>query len=79
MIWTSGGLDKLEVYRRLGVREVWFYERGALSFFGLRGDRYEPLGRSELLPGVDPELFSRCMAEPTQAAAVRALRAEMHK
>lgn len=21
---TSSGLDKLEVYRRLGVREVWF-------------------------------------------------------
>jgi len=77
VIWTSGGIDKLEVYRRLGVREVWFYERGALSFFELRGDRYDALARSELLPGVDPELFTRCMAEPTQAAAVRALRAAM--
>jgi hypothetical protein len=26
VIWTSGGIDKLEVYRKLGVREVWYYE-----------------------------------------------------
>ncbi len=77
VVWTSGGIDKLEIYRRLGVREVWFYERGTLRFFALRGDRYEALLGSELLPGVDPELFIRCMAEPTQAAAVRALRAAL--
>jgi Uma2 family endonuclease len=36
VIWTRGGIDKLEVYRKLGVREVWFYERGSLRFFALR-------------------------------------------
>jgi Uma2 family endonuclease len=77
VIWTSGGIDKLEVYRKLGVREVWFYERGTLRFFMLRGDNYEAAPRSELLPGVDPELFVRCMAEPKQADAVRALRAAL--
>lgn len=77
VIWTSGGIDKLEVYRKLGVREVWFYERGALRFFVLRGEQYEPAARSELLLGFDKELFIRCMAEPTQADAVRALRAAL--
>lgn len=24
VVWTSGGLDKLDVYRKLGVREVWY-------------------------------------------------------
>lgn len=74
VIWTTGGINKLEVYRKLGVSEVWFYERGNLRFFVLRGEQYEPVARSELLPGVDPELFIRCMAEPTQSDAVGALR-----
>jgi Uma2 family endonuclease len=77
VIWTSGGINKLEIYRKLGVREVWFFERGTLRFFALRTDQYELITHSELLPGVDPDLFIRCMAEPTQAAAVRALRAEL--
>jgi Uma2 family endonuclease len=77
VIWTTGGIDKLEVYRKLGVSEVWFYERGNLRFFVLRGEQYEPVARSELLPSVEPELFIRCMAEPTQSDAVRALRRAM--
>lgn len=77
VIWTAGGINKLEVYRKLGVREVWFYERGTLQFFALRSEQYQLIARSELLPGVDPELFIRCMAEPSQVAAVRALRAEL--
>ena len=79
VIWTSGGLDKLEIYRKLGVREVWFYERGTLKFFALRDESYEECQRSRLLPGADPGLFLRCMAEPSQVAAVRALRAAFRK
>jgi len=79
VIWTSGGLDKLEIYRKLGVREVWFYERGTLKFFALRDENYEECLRSALLPGADPDLFLRCMAEPSQVAAVRALRAALRK
>ena len=75
VVWTSGGIDKLEVYRKLGVREVWFYARGTLRFFGLRGEAYEAMANTELLPGFDPELIVRCMSEGSQAAAVRLLRA----
>lgn len=74
VIWTSGGLDKLEVYRKLGVGEVWIYERETLRFFLLRGEQYEPSPRSAFLPEVDPELFVRCMREATQPAALSALR-----
>jgi len=74
VIWTSGGIDKLEVYRKLGVREVWIYEHETLRFFQLRSDHFEASARSELLPEVDPELFTRCMRETTQGAAVSALR-----
>jgi Uma2 family endonuclease len=43
VVWTSGDIDKLEVYRKLGVREVWFYQRGTLRFFTLRGAQYAEL------------------------------------
>jgi hypothetical protein len=36
VVWSSGGINELEVYRKLGVREVCFYERGTLRFFTLR-------------------------------------------
>jgi Uma2 family endonuclease len=54
VIWTSGDIDKLEVYRKLGVREVWYYERGTLRFFALRGERgregYAEIPQSGFLP-----------------------------
>lgn len=81
VVWTSGGIDKLEVYRKLGVREVWFYERGSLRFFALRGagggERYTEIPRSELLPELPHDLLLTCMREPDQAAALRALRAAL--
>ena len=36
VIWTSGGLDKLEVYCGLGVPEVWIWRQGRLSVHALR-------------------------------------------
>ena len=78
VVWTSGGIDKLEVYRQLGVREVWFYERGSLRFFALRGrkgrERYAEIPLSELVPRLPRELLLACMSEPSQTAALHALR-----
>jgi Uma2 family endonuclease len=80
VIWTSGGIDMLEVYRKLGVREVWFYERGTLRFFALRreaDDVYREIPRSELLPELPIDVLLDCMKQPDQASAVRALRAAL--
>jgi hypothetical protein len=33
VIWTRGGLDKLDVYRGLGVPEVWTWQEGRLRFY----------------------------------------------
>jgi Uma2 family endonuclease len=75
VVWTSGGIDKLEVYRKLGIQEVWFYARGTLRFYALRGESYESMANTELFPGFDPGLMVRCMSEGSQAEAVRLLRA----
>ena len=42
VVWTSGGINKLEVYRKLGVREVWFYERGKLRFSNVCANPIRP-------------------------------------
>lgn len=75
VIWTAGGIDKLEVYRGLGVSEVWFWQDGALRIYLLDGDDYRRFPRSRLLPDLDPDLIVRCMAYPSQTQAVRGLRA----
>lgn len=77
VVWTSGGLSKLDVYRRLGVREVWYRHRGAMTFNLLRDTGYVHAERSDLLPDLDPNLLTRCMAEPNQLAALRRLREEL--
>ena len=75
VIWTSGGLDKLAIYRGLGVPEVWLWQEGGLCFYLLDEGGYTVGPRSTRLPDLDPELLTRCMAEPsTQTAAVRAYR-----
>ncbi len=31
VVWTSGGIDKLEIYKRLGVGEVWFWKASRIE------------------------------------------------
>lgn len=77
VVWTGGGIDKLEAYRGLGIPEVWVWQDGTLRVFLLEGQAYVPSTRSRLLSDLDPGLIMRCMAEPSQTQAVRALRAAL--
>ena len=73
VVWTSGGLDKLEIYRKLDVKEVWFWRRGKLTVHVLRGERYVQVLQSEALPGIDLEKLAKYLDQPTHAA-IRAYR-----
>jgi len=77
VVWTSGGIDKLEVYRGLGVPEVWFWQDGGLRIYLLAGGEYRPSPRSRVLPDLDPDLIVRFMSYPSQTQAVRGLREAM--
>lgn len=61
VVLTSGGVDKLEKYRRWRVPEVWFYRNRQLSIYRLRSDGYEQIFRSEFLPDLDLDLLVRCL------------------
>jgi Uma2 family endonuclease len=74
--WSTGGLDKLEVWRLLGVPEVWVWEDGRLRVFRLNvAGAYSPSKRSKLLPALDLELLARFVGERNQLAAIKRFRA----
>jgi Uma2 family endonuclease len=50
---TSGGIDVLAIYQRIGVPEVWFWEDGVIEVYVLRPTGYELVHQSELLPDLD--------------------------
>jgi Uma2 family endonuclease len=77
VVWTSGGIDKLEVYRGLGVPEVWRWRGGELEAWLLRGERYELGARSQLLPDVDLARLAALAQAEDQTAAVAAFRKEL--
>ena len=68
---TSGGKGKLKKYKRFGITEVWFWENNQLSVYRFRGEEYEEVSRSELLPELDLELLARCAKMPMLLEAVR--------
>jgi Uma2 family endonuclease len=59
VVITSGGIDKLEGYRRLGVTEVWFWEDGGFEIYGLSDGQYIRLDRSALLADLPIALLCR--------------------
>ena len=79
VIWTSGGLDKLEIYRRLGVGEVWYWLDGKIRVHVLRGTRYRRVARSVLFPELDLALMELALQGTNQTEAVRAFLASVRK
>ena len=71
VVWTAGGLDKLEVYRGLKVREVWLLRKNALEVYALRRSAYIRVPGSAVLPGLDLDLLVRHLGEANQTQAVR--------
>jgi Uma2 family endonuclease len=79
VIWTSGGLDKLEIYRKLGVREVWVWRKGHLQAYQLRRQMYREIPRSRFLPDLDLALLSRFLVRPSLNAAVTGFRRALRR
>lgn len=75
VVWTTGGIDKLEVYRSLGIAEVWFWIDGRIEIHILRDVGYERVDRSAWLPGLDPAELCGFLDLPKLSDAKRAFRA----
>jgi Uma2 family endonuclease len=51
--WTRSAIDKIEVYRKLGVRELWIWKSGRIDVYSLRSEHYARVDQSALLPDLD--------------------------
>ena len=78
VVHTHGGIDKLDVYAGLGIREVWFWEDGAFGICALAGGAYQRRDTSTVLPSLDvvelAGFVARALHESDQTAIVRAYR-----
>jgi Uma2 family endonuclease len=74
VIWTSGSIDKLEIYRRLKIGEVWFWKDNRLSVHVLTAGRYQVVERSAVLPALDLTLLLSFLDYPSATEAMRAFR-----
>jgi Uma2 family endonuclease len=74
VVWTSGRIDKLDIYRKLGVAEVWYWRKGRIQPYRLQGEHYVPMTASRVLPALDLELLQRFLNEPTAYDAILAYR-----
>ena len=75
MVVSSGGIDKLEAYKRLQIPEVWFWMNDDLLFYSLGNDGYDAVSKSQLLPSLDIGLLLRCINIDNHAQALREFRA----
>lgn len=74
VVFTSGGIDKLAIYQRLGIPEVWFWQNHQFFLYRLRGDAYEAIAQSELLPDLDLTLLAQYVRHPNPLLAIKAFR-----
>jgi Uma2 family endonuclease len=82
VIHTSGDINKLEIYRRLRVTEVWFWAKERFWVYRLAGKQYAPRERSEVLPALDLDELARIVVatdESHQTEAVRAYRRALRR
>jgi Uma2 family endonuclease len=79
VVWTSGGIDKLEAYRRLRVREVWYWKAGGIEVYVLGDDAYQRSARSAVLPELDLELLCSFLDRPTASQAIREFGAALQR
>ena len=69
VIYTSGGVDILNIYQRLGVREVWLWQNKQFTIYCLQDNHYQQINQSQLLPDLDLVLMAEyiTISDPLEA------------
>jgi Uma2 family endonuclease len=75
VMFTSGGINQLEAYKRLKIAEAWFWEDGVMDIYHLREQGNQPQSekiiKSEAVPGIDLELCLRCINMVNHVDAIK--------
>ncbi|GAB4335208.1 MAG: Uma2 family endonuclease [Leptolyngbyaceae cyanobacterium] len=59
---THSSIDRMEIYARLGVPEVWRWEQDQLQFWQLQEGQYSPVNISPTLPQISATTLMEFMA-----------------
>jgi hypothetical protein len=69
-------IDKLEIYARLKVAEVWFWDKTPrITIHLLKGERSKEATRSHAFPALDLDLLARLATYETPSRALKEIRA----
>ena len=88
VVITSGGINRLAVYSRLQVSEVWFWQHDRFSLYHLREETpsafiqtygYEEMAHSELLPHLDVEMLANYVRHPDPLTAAKEFRQRLQR
>lgn len=79
VVVSNRGINKLEAYKRLGIAEVWFWEKDQLLLYTLEDSGYKITEKSVLLPNLDLLLFVSCINLPNHRQALKQFRQEINK
>jgi hypothetical protein len=74
---TRSSMNRMEIYAKLKVPEMWTWDGTALRFYGLVRGRYEPITHSRSFPWLQPEHLRRYLLHKPgvgQTSVVRAFR-----
>ena len=63
VVFSSGGVDDLKKYKRLGVKEVWFWIKNELEIYVLIDSIYQKQDHSLNLPKVTSQLLTKYIAQ----------------
>ena len=73
VVFSSDGIDKLAVYERLGIKEVWFWKNEQFFVYHLSSNNqlegklyygYELRDKSKLLPNLNIKILAQCINNP---------------
>lgn len=79
VVSTPRRMSKLEIYRRIGVSEVWVWRDDRLTVHVLRDGAYEEAPKSAVLRGIDLNDLVGCLDRPTDSQCIRAYLARIGK
>lgn len=72
VVLTSGNINVLDLYLRLGISEVWYWEDGLLSVYCLVKEKqiYENLNSSQFFPDLSLSTFAKYITYYDQYEAI---------
>jgi Uma2 family endonuclease len=63
VVFSSGSIEDLEKYQKLGVKEVWFWINERLEIYILKDDNYQEQNSSYNLANLDCKLLEKYISQ----------------